>query len=198
MLDRTRDVGGARIEILDPRHRRALRGRDLLQRISHQVAVWRIRRERGKFRHPLAMREGDFARDLLAWQETHQEDVTAGDLGLGREGNDVDVSGLRDRLHRHDLIGDQRPENQPSPVGDHRSRRAGSAVGRAGRVTWDQRQLIAAGGEERELRRLEHRLAEVGVRARERQKQSDLDRAIGSGWQRRRRYCCRWVWRGIG
>jgi hypothetical protein len=57
------------------------------------------------------------------------------------------------------------PRISRAPVGDHRLRRAGRAVGRAGRVARHQRQPVAAGGEQRELRRLEHRLAEIGVRA---------------------------------
>ena len=124
----------------------------------------RIGRQRGKPGEAALAGKRHLAHDFLARQKTHQKHIPASQLRGGREGDDVDMRVARHRSDRLDLGGEQRPEDQLRALGDGRARRAG-ATALGGSVARDQRQLVAGGGEQRELRRFQHRLAELGIGA---------------------------------
>jgi len=89
------------------------------------------------------------------------------------------------RLDRFDLDGEQRPENQSCPVGDHRACRLGRPLGVPAGVAGNQCQPIVWCLEERQLGRVEDCLTERGIGARQRNEQRNLGRP-GFGYRRRR------------
>ena len=76
-LQRRTRIAGARIESLGFDDRPALTCR-LAQRVGHDTAVFRVRRQHGEPCKPSFAGEGDLAHHFLARQKAHQEDVAAG------------------------------------------------------------------------------------------------------------------------
>ena len=91
------------------------------------MPVGRVRRERRETGEAAFARIADLAHYLLPRQESHQIDIAAGEAGYRREGDDVYMRLLGNRLYRLDLGGEQRPENQPHSVADDRACGAGGA-----------------------------------------------------------------------
>src|SRR5205085_10429242 len=100
---------------------------------------------------------------FLPRQEAHQKDVAAGELGRGRERDDVDLRLRGDWLDRVNLGGEQRTEQQLRTLTDDLARGIGGTLRRGAGVSRGRGQAVAAGGEQGKLRRLQHRLAELGV-----------------------------------
>ena len=119
----------------------------------------RIRRESRESGKSAVAGEGHLTGNFLPRQESHQKDIAAGELGRGREADDVDLRLRGDRLDRLHLGGEQRADEQLRALGDHLTRGIGGALGSARCIARHEGQPVAPGGEQRQLRRLQHRLA---------------------------------------
>ena len=126
-LDCRRDVACPRVEEFDLCYAAAAPRCGFPQRVGHQMPVGRVRRERRETGEAAFARIADLAHYLLPRQESHQIDIAAGEAGYRREGDDVYMRLLGNRLYRLDLGGEQRPENQPHSVADDRASGAGGA-----------------------------------------------------------------------
>ncbi len=127
------------------------------------MPVGRVRSECGEPADPALTRIGDLAHHLLARQKPHQKGVAAGEVGHRRKRDDVKVGVAGDRLDRLDLSGEQRAEDQADALADRGMRGIGRTRGRSSAVARDQGQLVAAGLEQRQLRRVEDGLPEPGI-----------------------------------
>jgi len=84
------------------------------------------------------------------------------------------LSVARQRLDRFDLGSEQRPEDQPRTVVDHRARRFCRPTGAPAGVARDQCQPIVRCFEQGQLCRVEQRLAELSICTRQRNEQCHL------------------------
>ena len=138
---------------------------------AHGVAEVVVRQQRGELRLALPLRGGHQPAHLLAGRDPQRPDAGLRLRRIVGEGEHRDVGRARDRRDGGGLRRGQRPEDQPGAIGDRRLRGGGGTLRRAAGVLGVQRRR--ARPVERKLRRMQHRLADVGARARQRQQDRD-------------------------
>jgi hypothetical protein len=133
---------------------------------------------------------GDDAIDRLTRRKAEQEGAVSRELVGCREGDHVDPSVLRHRLHRLDLAGEQRPEDELGALGQCRAGGARGTLRRSFGVARQQDEMLVGEIEQRDLRRIQHGPPERRARPGERQQQGDMHllatarrrRRLGRAW----------------